>query len=70
MIFLSLNLKHLVLQVELFVLMTIIICTVLGRAKPFKILPSNMVSLRHEGVVIAVMDLFLIVSDPALPGYI
>ena len=69
-VFLSLNLKHLVIQIELFMFMTIAICAVLGIAKPFKILPQNYDMLRSEAFVIAVMDLFLVVSDPTLTGWI
>ena len=56
------------IQILLFLLSTFFICAVLGAALPFKIMRQNYYSLATEGIIIVVMDLFLVVSDPSLTG--
>ena len=67
-VFLFLNLKYVVLQILPFMLYTVFILVVVGTVHPFKILPENYRSLAREAVILAVMDLFLIVSNSALPA--
>ena len=52
----------------LFSLSTIFLCAVIGMVHPFKILSQNYFRLASEAVILTVMDLFLIVSDPSLSG--
>ena len=67
-VFLFLNLKYVVLQILPFMLYTVFILVVVGTVHPFKILPENYQSLASEAVILAVMDLFLIVSNSAIPA--
>ena len=66
MIFLSLGMTNLYVQMMLFILSTIGICAVLGSVHAFTILPENYLSLGREAMILLVLDLFLVVSDPSL----
>ena len=67
-VFLSLNVECMILQILLFLVISFFICAVLGAIHPFKVLHQNYKSLVTEAIIIFVMDLFLIVSDPNLAG--
>ena len=67
-VFLFLNCKYIVIQILIAMLSTVFLAAVVGMIHPFQILPENYKSLASEGVILVVMDLFLIVSNPALPA--